>query len=1134
MTKKLFVVLVVITAMLISLPVFAAKERIAPRDAQQFVLPSHQPPSGGARMRLSNIPWPAEKADGIGSAATAEALNVAYPPGIGTPSVGYVEGKPDTCTVKMDSAPPSYGWSGWLAGDEEYAQLGDPEAVGCGIPVYPFGITELYNVVYSISGQPIVTGYFGIRKADMTNPSCPVPGQLIWTSPVYQWGPLPTPGYLYRLSLYLTSQVCVNGPYFVCFYYVGPTENPPGSVLGIATDQTADACQSYNDWGSGWYDLVTDIGFGGNLQLYSRGLSYKDAYNTCPAIPECEYVNQHEANTAYAYTGYEGGAELFSSPRTGYIARARIAFDDYYLVGTPSARFMLWSGDATLGPVTPIDSIDVAYADLVFYPEWTEVDFTSLNIPITYGDDIFAGFMILRSDPGDDLPWLSDDGSGPAVTTSWLNAAGTWYSEWDAWGDYCHYFIELEICGEAPCDTETVDLYDYMGAAYIWALPSTSGRDYPNERFTVPYTYGGRLDQIRLAFYGKTGTPSPNIYVWMDDGSGLPLDANPPDNAMASWNIPAAEVVEYPSMQTVNTSDAGIYFDPGEEFHVGYSFDLSIPGDVLSMLSDDYGDPLNMSDRASWWWPTSVWENCLDHYAIYMSWVMEVTLCKTAPPNPTFVLTSAPTVGYITPGDAGLNLYDINVISVAGYNQNVDLDIVPPLPPGITYNYAPPSGTPPFPSDLYISALSTTAYGTYTLTLRGTGADAQVRTTDVTLIVQPPYDEDTVSFYHGYQRTSNFGAIAHSTSTGHSPNFGWYGVDPLYDGSIISVTPVTPYDEHMAMDIYDCVHMGFEPTGYITITPESYGQKAYSNFFTHEDVVSCEFDSFYVIGLSKVSTDFSIKIKIYYDTTATPIPVLYPAVFEDWDVSANGAADWATLDPPHNLIYQYATADPTKVFGIMRVPMDDNLCHRIVSIYNPQEVYPTGLYSINCGNDPGPAHLAELVMNTWTPPGTEEPPVDPPFRGPGFFTDDQGGADDHSVMIVGPPFSLNPGQQHIEIWIDFGRDLTDGRTWEMWYKNILRHVGFYRGDVNSSDTLDWPTIDVSDLVYLINYLYKDGVAPQPYADQGDVNADRTVDLGDVVYLIRYAYRGGPPPIDYVRFIPSMWSRTSLFLNPNWH
>jgi parallel beta-helix repeat protein len=54
-------------------------------------------------------------------------------------------------------------------------------------------------------------------------------------------------------------------------------------------------------------------------------------------------------------------------------------------------------------------------------------------------------------------------------------------------------------------------------------------------------------------------------------------------------------------------------------------------------------------------------------------------------------------------------------------------------------------------------------------------------------------------------------------------------------------------------------------------------------------------------------------------------------------------------------------------------------------------------------------------------------------------------------------------------------------------------------------------IDVSDVVYLTNYLYNNGPAPFPLCS-GDANGDGVVDVGDVVYLISYLFRGGPPPV----------------------
>ncbi|MGB7061584.1 MAG: dockerin type I repeat-containing protein [Candidatus Zixiibacteriota bacterium] len=54
-------------------------------------------------------------------------------------------------------------------------------------------------------------------------------------------------------------------------------------------------------------------------------------------------------------------------------------------------------------------------------------------------------------------------------------------------------------------------------------------------------------------------------------------------------------------------------------------------------------------------------------------------------------------------------------------------------------------------------------------------------------------------------------------------------------------------------------------------------------------------------------------------------------------------------------------------------------------------------------------------------------------------------------------------------------------------------------------------VDIADVIYLINYLYKFGPAPDP-PERGDVNQDSEVTLADIVYLINYLYRAGPPPL----------------------
>jgi hypothetical protein len=53
-------------------------------------------------------------------------------------------------------------------------------------------------------------------------------------------------------------------------------------------------------------------------------------------------------------------------------------------------------------------------------------------------------------------------------------------------------------------------------------------------------------------------------------------------------------------------------------------------------------------------------------------------------------------------------------------------------------------------------------------------------------------------------------------------------------------------------------------------------------------------------------------------------------------------------------------------------------------------------------------------------------------------------------------------------------------------------------------------VNVGDAVFLINYVFKGGPAPDPL-EAGDANCDGQVNVGDAVYLISYVFKGGPEP-----------------------
>ncbi len=62
-----------------------------------------------------------------------------------------------------------------------------------------------------------------------------------------------------------------------------------------------------------------------------------------------------------------------------------------------------------------------------------------------------------------------------------------------------------------------------------------------------------------------------------------------------------------------------------------------------------------------------------------------------------------------------------------------------------------------------------------------------------------------------------------------------------------------------------------------------------------------------------------------------------------------------------------------------------------------------------------------------------------------------------------------------------------------------------RGDVNYDKA-----INVADLTYLVDYLFRGGSSP-PCFEEGDVNGDGAINIADLTYLVDHLFRGGPPP-----------------------
>jgi len=68
---------------------------------------------------------------------------------------------------------------------------------------------------------------------------------------------------------------------------------------------------------------------------------------------------------------------------------------------------------------------------------------------------------------------------------------------------------------------------------------------------------------------------------------------------------------------------------------------------------------------------------------------------------------------------------------------------------------------------------------------------------------------------------------------------------------------------------------------------------------------------------------------------------------------------------------------------------------------------------------------------------------------------------------------------------------------------ILGLLSYKSGDYNNDGELN-----VTDLVFLVDYLFRAGTAPAIC----DINGDNECNIGDLTYYVNYIFRGGPPPL----------------------
>lgn len=120
----------------------------------------------------------------------------------------------------------------------------------------------------------------------------------------------------------------------------------------------------------------------------------------------------------------------------------------------------------------------------------------------------------------------------------------------------------------------------------------------------------------------------------------------------------------------------------------------------------------------------------------------------------------------------------------------------------------------------------------------------------------------------------------------------------------------------------------------------------------------------------------------------------------------------------------------------------------------------------------------------------------------------------------------NVNGAHFDLGVSAGQNASGYATGT----NFKLGMGYWYGAVGGSCPLPFPgdvnangAISSSDIIVLVNFVFKAGPAPLPCTANGDVNCNGAVSSSDVIFTVNKVFRAGPNPCNICAIIPSVWS-----------
>jgi len=180
----------------------------------------------------------------------------------------------------------AYAITDFIWGQESYAYVFRATPGNCGCPS-GFEVLAAHLYMQVAEADVPLTFHIAARlldTADGASPSCRIPASTICSTMTFEVS-LPAAG-LYDLSLPMNSTGCpvafAGGEYALAFDF--PDLFDPATRPNAVTDDTPLGCASYNDWGSGWTDVL-GFGFPGELKIFAEIGCRDGKVCSSPAVP---------------------------------------------------------------------------------------------------------------------------------------------------------------------------------------------------------------------------------------------------------------------------------------------------------------------------------------------------------------------------------------------------------------------------------------------------------------------------------------------------------------------------------------------------------------------------------------------------------------------------------------------------------------------------------------------------------------------------------------------------------------------------------------------------------------------------------------------------------------------------------